>query len=249
MIKLTDLIREIIQEDLRETAKDMTWYHGSTVNITQNELNPLYRESDKYKSKTGQSVSCIGKTGSSGGGVGIYFGSESNPNVACSSCPRVYSGYDCNFDSGVKEGFIYEMKFKPDAKIGFETDSGNNCDLKNLSKGCFQAFIQKGIDAIVTESFPSKELNLLNPNAVQYFKKVKYWKWMLSLEPHYRAKTFDIVHFNDEKEMLDYVKKEIGDYRLFVNPSSKKPIAYLPKDENIEKHFNIVTPTQKWFDV
>jgi hypothetical protein len=245
MIKLLDLIKEI-EDDIRETAKTATWYHGSTIDIAQNQLNPLYRGSDEYRSKIQKKVDCWGETGSSREGVGIYFGDDEKSNGA--SSPLSYTGYLCDYKYDVREGFLYEMKLKPDAKLDYE----GNCDITNLSKECFQSFRQKGIDAIIQRSSPSNELNLINPDAIQYFKKIKHWKWLPSLWSNIRGKRQSAIIFNNEEEKLDFLKKELGDYKIIGGDSINAQ--YISNDANIDDSFFIYNiggekESKKWINI
>ena len=54
-----------------------------------------------------------------------------------------------------------------------------------------------------------------------------------------------MVTFNDEQEMLNYLKKELGDYRL-VKTSDKQ--LYQPTDDDINKVFQY-SSERKWFNV
>ena len=170
MIKLLDILKEI-------TDADITWYHGSTGNIDQSDLNPLYRDSDNYKKDLDQKQKW-GATGSSKSGIGVYFGS--NKTDRCPSCPMQYTGFDST-DPDITEGFMYEMKLKSDAKI---IRAKGDINIYNLSKESYNKLREEGIDALIDKSSPrSMELNLINPDAVQYFKKIMYWnkpdyKWI-----------------------------------------------------------------------
>lgn len=159
MIKLLDILKEITGD------VDTIWYHGSTADITQNDLDPLHRDSDAYKKDTNRQL--WAKTGSSGGGVGIYFGSSKTD--LCSSCPMQYTGFHST-DPNITQGFMYEMKLKSDANI--IKYSG----IENITKDKFDEFRKQGVDGLVSIGGRSSELNLLNPQTIQYFKKIMYWK-------------------------------------------------------------------------
>lgn len=169
MIKLLDLIRE------GNEPTDITWYYGNTVDLKQSDLDPFYRQNSKYNK---DNIQTWDKTGSSSSGIGLYFGS--NKTDLCPSCPKQYTGfYSSNPD--VTQGFMYEMKLKPDAKVvsasGVGAIPGIDINMANLSRKAYDELIAEKVDAIIDRSSPrSIELNLINPDAVQYFKKIMYWK-------------------------------------------------------------------------
>jgi hypothetical protein len=225
MIKLITILKEIADE---VTGK--TWYHGSVADINQNNLDPLHRESEKYKGDADKQK--WSSTGSSRGGVGIYFGL--NKTEKCTTCPIMYTGFDA-ISAPYTQGFMYEMKLKPDANIK------NYSALHNISKTQFDQFRKEGIDALIT----GDELNLLNPEAVQYFKKIQYWKGIPVLYPLKRGKaqTDKAITFNNEEELKNYLTKELGDYKL--NKLTDRQL-YLSSDENKEG-FEYTT-NRKWFN-
>jgi hypothetical protein len=47
--------------------------------------------------------------------------------------------------------------------------------------------------------------------------------------------------------MLNYLKKELGDYSVFTNKDGFKN--YISKDDNIEKGFVESKDSKKWFNV
>jgi len=225
MIKLLDILKEIAED---VTAK--IWYHGSVADINQNDLNPLHRESEKYKGDADKQK--WDRTGSSGGGVGIYFGL--NKTERCTTCPIMYTGFDA-ISAPYTQGFMYEMKLKPEAKI--KQDSG----LHNINKDYFNRLREEGIDAL-TDGY---ELNLLNPEAVQYFKKIQYWKEAPVLYPLERGKAQKdkAITFNNEEELKKYLTKEFGEYEL-LDVSDRK--LYFPKvrtGDGFEYSTN-----RKWFN-
>jgi hypothetical protein len=226
MIKLLDLIKEI------EYIKDTNiWYHGSTANINQNDLDPLFRQ-NKGKEFMSAKAAGEGNTGSQNG-TGIYFGKDKT--CMSSFCPMNYTGF---YTTYAKEGFMYEMKLKPEAKVIRKSD------LHNVSEEAFNRLTkQEGVDALTNDD----ELNLLNPDVIQYFKKIMHWKKVLTLWPDIRGKIQKdkATSFNNEKEMSDFLQKELGDYKPIP---AENPKYYVPKDENIDKAF-AVGISQKWFNV
>ena len=98
-----------------------------------------------------------------------------------------YTGIDST-DPDIDQGFMYEMKLKPDAKVvsnsGVGAIPGIDINMANLSRKAYDELIAEKVDAIISRSSPrSMELNLINPDAIQYFKKIMYWnkpdyKWI-----------------------------------------------------------------------
>ena len=67
MIKLLDILKEI-----DDTSG--VWYHGSTANINQADLDPLFRQNKGKEFMTAKAAG-EGNTGSQSG-IGIYFGKD-----------------------------------------------------------------------------------------------------------------------------------------------------------------------------
>jgi len=224
MIKLVDILKEIAGD------ASGTWYHGSTANIDQNDLDPLFRQ-NKGKEFMSTKSSGEGRTGSQDG-VGIYFGKDKT--CIDSFCPMNYTGF---YSEYAKEGFMYEMKLKPDAKIEKKND------LHAIGPEAFKRFRQEGIDAFINGT----ELNVLNPEAIQSFRKIMQWGKVPVLYPVIRGKaqTDQKITFNNDQELLNYLKKELGEYKL-VKAGDKQ--YYQPADENIDKSFQY-TADKKWFNV
>jgi len=55
------------------------------------------------------------------------------------------------------------------------------------------------------------------------------------------------LNFHNDQEMLNYLKKELGDYSVFNNKDGFKN--YISKDDNIKKGFVESTDSRKWFNV
>ena len=220
MIKLLDILKEI------EDASGI-WYHGSTANINQVDLDPLFRQ-NKGKEFMAAKAAGEGNTGSQNS-TGIYFGKDKECIDAF--CPMNYTGFNSQW---AKEGFMYEMRLKPDAKVI------NKSDLHNISKEAFDRLRQEGIDALISGS----ELNILNSEVIQSFRKIMQWKKTPALYPIIRSKTQtdQKITFNDDQELLDFLKKELGDYELNNKDGFKK---YISKDDNIDKSFEYTTD-KKW---
>jgi len=221
MIKLIDILKEI--------AGDASgiWYHGSTANINQADLDPLFRQNKGKEFMTAKAAG-EGNTGSQNS-TGIYFGKDKECIDAF--CPMNYTGFNSEW---AKEGFMYEMRLKPNAKVI------NKSDLHNISKEAFDRLRQEGTDALISGS----ELNILNPDAIQSFRKIMQWKKTPALYPIIRGKaqTDQVITFNDDQELLDFLKKELGDYELNNKDGFKK---YISKDDNIDKSFEYTTD-KKW---
>ena len=230
MIKLKTILKSILKEV--EDVANRVWYHGSTVDINQADLDPLHRDSEKYKGDADKQK--WDRTGSSGGGVGIYFG-KTKEGLGPDS-PMQYTGFH-NDAAPYTQGFMYEMKLKPDTKI--KSDSG----LHNVGRAEFDKLRQEGIDVLTNGG----EINVLNPDAIDYFKKIMQWKKVPALYPLVRGKAQidQIVTFNNDQELLDYLKKELGDYRL-VKAGDKQ--IYQPTDDDMDKSFQY-TSERKWFNV
>jgi hypothetical protein len=129
---------------------------------------------------------------------------------------------------------MYEMRLKPDAKVI------NKSDLHNIGREAFNKLRQEGTDALISGS----ELNILNPDAIQSFRKIMQWKKTPALYPIIRGKaqTDQVITFNDDIQLLDYVKKELGNYEL--NKKEDKQI-YQSTNDNIDKSFEYTTD-KKW---
>jgi len=203
------------------------WYHGSTANIDQNDLDPLFRQ-NKGKEFMSTKASGEGNTGSQSG-IGIYFGKDKE--CRDSFCPMNYTGF---YSEYAKEGFMYEMRLKSDAKVI------NKSDLHNISKEAFDKLRQEGTDALISGS----ELNILNPDAIQSFRKIMQWRKVPALYPVVRGKaqTDQKITFNNDQELFNYLKKELGEYKL-IKAGDKQ--YYQPTDENIDKNFQFTTD-KKW---
>jgi hypothetical protein len=220
MIKLLDILKEI--DDIGGV-----WYHGSTANIDQNDLDPLFRQNKGKEFMTAKAAG-EGNTGSQSG-IGIYFGKDKE--CRDSFCPMNYTGF---YSEYAKEGFMYEMRLKSDAKVI------NKSDLHNIGKEAFDKLRQEGTDALISGS----ELNILNPDAIQSFRKIMQWKKVPALYPVVRGKSQidQKIIFNNDQELFDYLKKELGEYKL-VKAGDKQ--YYQPTDENIDKNFQYITD-KKW---
>ena len=221
MIKLIDILKEI--------AGDASgiWYHGSTANINQADLDPLFRQNKGKEFMTAKAAG-EGNTGSQNS-TGIYFGKDKECIDAF--CPMNYTGFNSQW---AKEGFMYEMRLKPNAKVI------NKSDLHNISKEAFDRLRQEGTDALISGS----ELNILNPEVIQSFRKIMQWKKTPALYPIVRNKTQtdQKITFNNDQELLDFLKKELGDYELNNKDGFKK---YISKDDDIDKSFEYTTD-KKW---
>ena len=220
MIKLLDILKEI------EDASGV-WYHGSTADINQADLDPLFRQNKGKEFMTAKAAG-EGNTGSQNS-TGIYFGKDKECIDAF--CPMNYTGFNSKW---AKEGFMYEMRLKPNAKVI------NKSDLHNISKEAFDRLRQEGTDALISGS----ELNILNPEVIQSFRKIMQWKKIPALYPIVRSKTQtdQKITFNNDQELLDFLKKELGDYELNNKDGFKK---YISKDDNIDKSFEYTTD-KKW---
>jgi hypothetical protein len=220
VIKLIDILKEI-----DDTSG--VWYHGSTADIDQNDLDPLFRQ-NKGKEFMSAKAAGEGNTGSQSG-IGIYFGKDKE--CRDSFCPMNYTGF---YSEYAKEGFMYEMRLKSNAKVI------NKSDLHNIGKEAFDKLIQEGTDALISGS----ELNILNPDAIQSFRKIMQWKKVPALYPVIRGKaqTDQKITFNNDQELFDYLKKELGEYKL-IKAGDKQ--YYQPTDENIDKNFQFTTD-KKW---
>ena len=220
MIKLIDILKEI-------SDASGIWYHGSTANIDQNDLDPLFRQ-NKGKEFMSTKASGEGNTGSQSG-IGIYFGKDKE--CRDSFCPMNYTGF---YSEYAKEGFMYEMRLKSNSKVI------NKSDLHNIGKEAFDKLKQEGIDALISGS----ELNILNPDAIQSFRKIMQWEKVPALYPVVRGKSQidQKIIFNNDQELFDYLKKELGEYKL-VKAGDKQ--YYQPTDENIDKNFQYITD-KKW---
>jgi hypothetical protein len=70
------------------------------------------------------------------------------------------------------------------------------------------------------------------------------WKKVPALYPVIRGKaqTDQKITFNNDQELFDYLKKELGEYKL-IKAGDKQ--YYQPTDENIDKNFQFTTD-KKW---
>jgi hypothetical protein len=73
------------------------------------------------------------------------------------------------------------------------------------------------------------------------------WKVVPALVPNINGKKGEVLEFNNEQEMLNYLKTELGEYSVFTNKDGFKN--YISKDDNIEKSFIESTDNRKWFNV
>jgi hypothetical protein len=224
VIKLIDILKEITGD------ASGIWYHGSTANINQNDLDPLFRQ-NKGKEFMSAKAAGEGNTGSQNS-TGIYFGKDKECIDAF--CPMNYTGFNSKW---AKEGFMYEMRLKPNAKVI------NKSDLHNISKEAFDRLRQEGTDALISGS----ELNILNPEVIQSFRKIMQWKKTPALYPIVRSKTQtdQKITFNNDQELFDYLKKELEEYKL-VKAGDRQ--LYQPTNDNIDKSFEYTTD-KKWFNV
>jgi hypothetical protein len=224
MIKLIELLKEIAEDN------SGIWYHGSTADIDKKDLDPMFRQNKGKEFMTAKAAG-EGSTGSQNA-TGIYFGKDKT--CRDSFCPMNYTGFYTEY---AKQGFMYEMKLKSEAKIL------NKSDLHNIGQDAFKKFREQNIDALISGS----ELNLLNPDSVDYFKKIMYWKKIPALYPRVRGKaqTDQKITFNNDQQLLDYIKKELGDYKL-VKFGEKQ--VYQPTDDNVDKAFEYTTE-KKWFNI
>ena len=73
------------------------------------------------------------------------------------------------------------------------------------------------------------------------------WKPTPALYPIIRGKaqTDKIITFSKDQELLDYIKKELGEHKL-VKVGDKQ--IYQPTDDNIDKSFQY-TSERKWYNV
>lgn len=223
MIKLVDILKEIAGE------VGGVWYHGSTANINQNDLDPLFRQNKGKEFMTAKAAG-EGNTGSQNS-TGIYFGKDKE--CRDSFCPMNYTGF---YSEYAKEGFMYEMRLKSDAKVI------NKSDLHNIGKEAFDKLRQEGTDALISGS----ELNILNPDAIQSFRKIMQWRKIPALYPVVRGKAQieQKIVFDNDQELFDYLSKELGDYKLVKGEKQY----YQSTDENIDKNFQYTTD-KKWFNV
>ena len=177
-----------------------------------------------------QKATDSGRTGSQDG-VGIYFGKDKT--CIDSFCPMSYTGF---YNTNAKQGFMYEMKLKLDAKVERKSD------LHAIGPEAFKRFRQEGIDAFTNGT----ELNVLNPEAIQSFKKIMQWRKIPVLYPVVRGKAQieQKIVFDNDQELFDYLSKELGDYKLVKGEKQY----YQSTDENIDKNFQYTTD-KKWFNV
>jgi hypothetical protein len=221
MIKLLDILREI-------ESNNSVWYHGSTIDIKQSELDPLFRQ-NKGKEFMSQKAHDEGSTGSQNS-TGIYFGRDKT--CRDSFCPINYTGFFATAD--YKQGFMYQMKLKSDAKVEKKND------LHNIGVDAFKKYREEGIDAFTNGA----ELNLLNPDAIASFTKIDSWRIIPALYPILRGKaqTDKKISFKNNKDLLDYLKKELLDYKL-VKVGEKQ--VYQSTNDNVDKSFQYGTD-RKW---
>ena len=168
-----------------------------------------------------------GSTGSQNS-TGIYFGKDKT--CRDSFCPINYTGFFATAD--YKQGFMYQMKLKPEAKVEKKND------LHNIGVDAFNRYRQEGVDAFTNGA----ELNVLNPDAIESFTKRDTWRVSPALQPISRGKAGEKIAFSNNEDMFNYLKKELGDYKL-VNIGDKQ--IYQPTNDNIDKSFQFST-ARKW---
>jgi hypothetical protein len=199
------------------------WYHGSTNDITKDDLDPLYRHSQKYKDNY-DFKHAWQSTGSSDGGIGIYFGSKKDEYGPFGALQ--YSGFN-NHAPGLTQGFIYEMKLKPNANIQIGSGEYN---LANLSMNSYNELRKNGVDGLIDNL---KELNLINSEAVEYFKKIEYWKEIPVIYPmgnNGKPKRDKAILFDNEEELKNYLTKNLGEGYDTVDLEGRT--LYMPKERN-----------------
>lgn len=218
-------------ENLSEDTK-IVWYHGSVSDITKDDLDPLYRHSEKYKGDKDKQL--WAKTGSSDNGVGIYFGKDKDAMGV--SNPLQYTGF-YRETSPYKHGFMYEMKLKPNANV--KRDSV----IAYISKAKFEELRREGVDALTD----GKELNLLNPDAVEYFKKIMQWKKVDVLYPmgnNNKPQKEKGITFDTDEKLKDFLQN----YDMIKTPGKFGEVTlYLNKARNGEVFQ--YGQKNKWFNI
>ena len=126
---------------------------------------------------------------------------------------------------------------KPNTNIKYDNT------LHRIGKDYYRKLRQEGVDALTD----GRELNLLNPESVESFKKIEYWKKVPAIIPIIRGKKNDdgIIIFNDEKEFEDYMTNEAGGYETYIKDDGSKML--LPKNEKSNPF--IYTTERKWFNI
>jgi len=210
-MKLIDIINEIIGDvpddywKLKGQTIDLTGvplYHGTTYQITSPEqLNPLFRETDTFKKHYS---SLFARTGSSEGGIGIYFGR--NPQKLA---PEDAQQYMKKNDAYFAQGFLYQMILKPNSKV---LRVGLSDGIQKIQKRQYEDLISQGYDAI-TDGGP---VVLINPNAVGVWKEVDRWQKPFDVtlrefdDQTQKNKVIDTKRFWHWDELVNYLGKELG---------------------------------------
>ena len=224
-------IKEVMGINESQDGGDV-WYHGSTADISQEDLNPLYRETSTYQSDSDKLK--WDSTGSARGGVGIYFGRDKESR--CPQCPMQYTGFDSTA-APYTQGFMYRMKLNPNANVK------SYSELHNVGKELYNRFREEGVDALVS----GNELNVLNPNAIEYFNKIMHWRKVPVLYPLIRGKRGEVIEFGNDGEVKDYLEKELGEYKIHELSDGKK-ICLSASDPDSGKGYELVMD-RKWFKV
>lgn len=222
--------REEYLEKLIINTKNTIWYHGSEHTISKEDLDPLFRLRDVYKNDKDKKM--WGRTGSSEDSCGIFFGKD--PKDRSMTGALSYSKFD-HTSAPYTHGFMYEMKLNSDCKV--KDDSA----LHRIGFEQYKKYISEGVDVLTNGS----EINVLNPNSIEYFKKIDEWKIFPTLYNYVRGKKVgDPIYFGNEQEMKEFLNNELGEYKV-LNPFNKT--LYVPVDESNNKAYELFHE-RKWIN-
>jgi hypothetical protein len=256
MIKLLDLIKEILQEGNNPYGKVV--YHGSSFKLDLNSL-----DIDRKSLARNLDGTIIKETGSERDGVGFYVSLDlwlNNPGdfydrvlnpvhkegTKGNESAQKYAGNDV-------PGYIYQVDLSDD--INLEEYGYNGVDGKNVRKGQKDKLLAEGIDglyegkieAVILNKEKIKSLKLVY-KAEKLMKQIiplktdgiEYWSHFHNKEN--RRKALDVANWVCVKEInLDsYLKQELGDYFKFYNDKEVQVYTNAPKEvDDFPSKYNI----------
>tara|TARA_R110000772_G_scaffold2823_1_gene10253 strand:- start:5999 stop:10834 length:4836 start_codon:yes stop_codon:yes gene_type:complete len=244
-------------------------YHGTTSKTDK--IDPLFRQKNKAKgNKTKDTLS-----GSSENGTGIYLSPQlgfdpNNPTftkggklIKTQVGENAMKWTTSNRPESEFTGYIYETKFKSDAKILeantriFDTNGKEiNYNIREITKEVYDKLRAVGVDAIHSEG----ETVIINENAVE--ELILDYKTPQSFEvfefDDFSGKPINPKSFETNEEAQKYLKEQVGNNpRESINRSDKsitnmvgngKALGFKATKGNLEKQDRI-QPAQQTNEV
>jgi hypothetical protein len=232
MIKLIDLLKEVLDSRFIELDSSVVdgvkFYHGTIGYEIKNakDLDPLFRETDVYKRNQEDDYATTRRHGSSRGGVGIYFGRNSDKVGAEDAL--AYSGLGNSAMPYQTSGYMYEMTLKPNTKVAYYKEG-----FQKIYRQEYEEMRKQGIDAVTEKRDGSGALNLINPDVISSWRLLDSWrnpfrvilfKYNENTSSEVKVEEKEFMNF---KELKDYIKDKLGDTKQAANGGE----AYIdPKD-------------------